>query len=83
MKASITNQLAIFPRVIEYRYSKSEEEDIDQFQLKKCIFFKKMMLEISQGGANIGISVPVGYDSVMVSFISLPELESNFIVIRT
>lgn len=65
MRKSIANHLAVFPKVIEYHYTKEEEEDIDKFQLKKCIYFKKLILEISHdGGCPFGIPVPVGYDSI-------------------
>jgi hypothetical protein len=74
MKKSIVNQLTIFPRVLEYNYSQAEEEDIDKFQLRKCVHFKKLMLEISQGGASIGIPIPVGYESSMVSHFSFPVI---------
>ena len=52
---------------------------MDLFQLKKCMDFKRMMLEATAGGrsagagvkAVVGIPIPLGYSDVYVSAKSL------------
>ena len=50
--------------VIEYITSAAEEDDIDLYQNRKMINFKRMMLEASGAGSKIGIAVPIGYESI-------------------
>lgn len=75
MKKVISNIISIFPNIIEYTYLTHEEEDIDQFQLKKCFQFKKAILEILPNSGNIGIAVPIGYDNI-IDIESWPLLQS-------
>jgi hypothetical protein len=67
MKSDISFQISHIPNLIEYVYTKTEEEDIDLFQIRKCINFKKLILEALSSGDKVGIAVPVGYEDVLVS----------------
>lgn len=40
---------------------------MDQFELRKCEDFKRMMLESVPEGGVVGLPVPLGYDDVLVS----------------
>lgn len=57
--------LLSYPFVIEYTLSSEEEDDIDLFQERKCIDFKRMMTESVDKGGVVGIPVPLGYDDVL------------------
>jgi hypothetical protein len=39
----------------------------DEFQARKCSDFKRMMVQSVPPGAVVGVPVPLGYDSVLVS----------------
>lgn len=69
MKKLILPLVSVIPRLVEYTYSAEEEADIDKFQLRKCVNFKKMMLEAVNAGEGIGIPVPVAYDDILVSYL--------------
>jgi len=66
MKKIIYPTISLVPNLIEYVYTKEEEMDIDKFQEKKCINFKKMMLESVNPRDSIYIPVPTGYDDILV-----------------
>lgn len=65
MKKLILPLVSVIPRLIEYTYTAEEEADIDKFQFRKCLNFKKMILEAVQTGDGIGIPVPVAYDDIL------------------
>lgn len=66
MKDLIYPLVSQIPHLIEYMYSKDEMSDIDRFQMRKCISFKQMILESLLIGDTVGITVPAGYDDIMV-----------------
>ena len=68
MKKLIYPLISSIPRLIEYTYSPDEESDIDKFQMRKCINFKKMILEALKPGDGVGVPVPVAYDDIRVNF---------------
>src|SRR5689334_4159625 len=43
---------------------------VDHFQERKCIDFKRMMLESVKEGGVIGLPVPLGFDDVQVQILS-------------
>ena len=52
---------ALGSMLVEYMPdSMEEEEDIDLLQARKCLDFKRMMLEASPFGCSIGIPIPLG-----------------------
>lgn len=53
------------PFLVQYTYSQEEESDVDLFQVRKCVHFKRMLLEAVPEGGRIGLSVPSVYESVM------------------
>lgn len=71
MKQAIGKIASRIPNLIEYCYSSDEVEDVDKFQFRKVTSFKKMILEALVPGDSVGITVPSGYDDVMVIRISL------------
>jgi hypothetical protein len=75
MKDLIGNILNSYPVVIEYMTSEKEESEIDLSQARKCCDFKRMMLESVKGGGDIGIPLPMGYDTVQ-DLESWPLLQS-------
>lgn len=50
---------------VEYLSSVEEEASIDTLQNRKCIDFKRMMLEAVPSGRGVGIPIPLGYDDVL------------------
>lgn len=66
MKKLILPAVSFIPRLVEYTYSTDEESDIDKFQMRKCINFKKMILEALKPGDGVGVPVPVAYDDILV-----------------
>lgn len=66
MKKLLSPMIYEIPRLIEYVYSSNEEDDIDLFQDKKCVNFKRMVLEGLSPGDSVGIAVPIGYDDILV-----------------
>ncbi len=67
MKKLINPLTSCIPRLVEYTYSSDEESDIDKFQMRKCINFKKMILEALKPGDGVGVPVPVAYDDILVN----------------
>jgi hypothetical protein len=57
--------LNTFPFVLEYCPTEEEEENVDQFEARKCEDFKRMMLECVPEGGVVGLPVPLGYDDVL------------------
>ena len=57
--------LSACPFLIEYMPLLDEEEEIDLLQSRKVSDFKRMMLECVPPGSTIGMSIPIGYDSVL------------------
>jgi hypothetical protein len=66
MKKVLLPSISNLPCLIEYMYTDEEENDIDKFQLRKCINFKRMILEAVGEGDTIGMTVPSAYDDIMV-----------------
>jgi hypothetical protein len=48
----------IFPIIVELQ--------IDLQQARKCVDFKRMILEAVSSGSTIGMSIPMGYETVLV-----------------
>ncbi len=67
MKKLVFPNLINVANLIEYTYSADELIDIDKFQMRKSINFKRMILELLSPGDGVGIAVPAGYDDIMVS----------------
>eukprot|EP00981_Chlorochromonas_danica_P008896 scaffold2338_cov184-Ochromonas_danica.AAC.7 len=65
MKKALMPMLSAIPFLIEYTYTVEEENDVDRFQLRKCINFKRMILEALEDGDDVGIPIPIAYDDVM------------------
>ena len=59
------SMLSACPFLIEYMPLLDEEEEIDLLQARKVSDFKRMMLECVPPGSTIGMSIPIGYDSVL------------------
>jgi hypothetical protein len=57
--------LAACPFLIEYMPTPAEEEEIDLVQARKVADFKRMMLESVPPGTTVGMSIPIGYESVL------------------
>ena len=53
------------PFLIEYMSSLEEEEEIDLMQARKVSDFKQMMMESVPSGSTVGMSIPIGYESVL------------------
>lgn len=66
MKSKILAKVSAIPFLVEYTFTPEEESDIDKFQLRKCINFKRMVLEGLRDGDTVGITVPAAYDDIMV-----------------
>jgi len=64
MKRQLKPWFSVCPMLIEYLSAREEEEDIDALQARKCLDFKRMMLEAVESGRGIGIPIPLGYDNV-------------------
>lgn len=56
--------LSAIPFLIEYMPQPEEENEIDLQQTRKVEDFKRMMLEAITPGSVIGMSIPIGYDTV-------------------
>ena len=65
MKEQLKPWFAACPLLIEYTSTATEESDVDVMQERKCLDFKRMMLEAVPEGASIGIPIPLGYEGVM------------------
>ena len=39
---------------------------MDALQNRKCVDFKRMMLESTGRGGGVGIQIPIGYDEILV-----------------
>jgi len=65
MKEQLKPWFAACPLLIEYIPTVVEEGDVDSLQERKCVDFKRMMLEAVPEGASIGIPIPLGYEGVM------------------
>ncbi|RYH10735.1 hypothetical protein EON65_39320 [archaeon] len=66
MKSRILSKVSHIPVLVEYTFTTEEENDIDKFQMRKCINFKRMVLEGLRDGDTVGITVPAAYDDIMV-----------------
>lgn len=64
-KEILTSWLEACPMLIEYLPLEEEEGDIDALQARKCVNFKRMILESLPAGAGVGIPIPLGYDGVL------------------
>jgi hypothetical protein len=53
------------PMLVEYLPLEEEEGDIDLLQARKCVNFKRMILEALPAGTGVGIPIPLGYDGVL------------------
>jgi hypothetical protein len=67
-KAVIGPILNTFPFVLEYCPTQEEEDNVDEFEARKCDDFKRMMLESVPEGGVVGLPVPLGYDDVLVGY---------------
>jgi hypothetical protein len=56
--------LSASPFLIEYMPLQEEEDEIDLQQARKVYDFKRMILESIPAGSVIGMSIPIGYDTV-------------------
>lgn len=65
VKELIGNLLVACPVLIEYGPTIEEEDEIDTYQARKCIDFKRMILESIPVGGAIGLPVPLGYEDVL------------------
>lgn len=63
-KESLGPLFSRIPLFMEYMPSILEEEDVDLFQSRKCVDFKRMMLEAVEFGRTIGIPIPMGYEDI-------------------
>lgn len=64
-KEILTPWMEACPMLVEYLPLEDEEGDIDALQARKCINFKRMILESLPAGAGVGIPIPLGYDGVL------------------
>lgn len=44
---------------------------MDTFQERKCVDFKRMMLESVKEGGVVGLPVPLGFDDVLVGHMNI------------
>lgn len=51
--------------LVEYLSSAEDEASVDALQSRKCIDFKRMMLQQVPQGRGVGIPIPLGYDDVL------------------
>lgn len=56
--------LAISPILVQYTYSPEEESDTDLFQMRKCVHFKRMVLECLGAGDRVAVALPAAYEVV-------------------
>jgi hypothetical protein len=66
MKGRIAKFISAVPFLVEYMPTETESNEIDLFQDRKVIDFKRMILENVKDGDRVGIPVPIGYDDIMV-----------------
>lgn len=65
MKNVLKPWLESCPMLIEYMPLEEEEGDVDLLQARKCLNFKRMILESLPAGTGVGIPIPLGYDGVL------------------
>ena len=66
-RSKIQHLLAMTPLLLEYATTAEEEDDEDDYQLRKCRDFKRMLVEAVSPGENLGVPVPLGYSDAYVS----------------
>jgi len=66
MKKQIYPISVLIPNLIEYMPTNAEANEIDSFEARKSVDFKRMVLENLNQSDTIGIPVPIGYDDIMV-----------------